>query len=54
MEPGTPAPGSGVYRDLYSGCEAHVRQGDPLPVGPGPEAKWFLVHAIDDSWMLVE
>ncbi len=53
METGTPAPETGIYRDLYSGCEAHVQQGAALPPGPSnADAKWFLVHALDDSWMV--
>lgn len=52
MEPGTPAPTTGVYREL-GGREAHVKQGDPLPPGPNGDTKWYLVHEIDDSWMLV-
>lgn len=32
-ETGTTAPETGIYRDLYSGCEAHIRQGAVLPPG---------------------
>lgn len=52
MEPKA-APDSGVYRGLFSGCEARVGQGDPLPYGPGYEATWFVVHTVDESWMLI-
>ncbi len=39
MEPGTATPDSGMYCGLFSGCEARVGQGDPLPYGTGYEAK---------------
>ena len=52
MDTGTFTPATGIYRDLYSGCEAYVEQGSVLPAGPdNADAKWFLVHALDDSWM---
>ena len=42
-EPGTPAPHTGTVRDIHSSETKNVKQGKPLPPGPGGNAAWQYI-----------
>ena len=43
LNPGTPAPRSGQYRNTTTGFEVTATRGNPLPPTPGPRQNYSLV-----------